>query len=86
MERMRHIPDGPRGRSDMASKDPPIGYAYPPTVDVVCPKCGHTSAFPLASRHQNVVRYVGVCNAVQSPGFWCDASLNIEVISHVLPA
>ncbi len=71
---------------DSATADRPGDYAYPTDVTVVCPKCGQTSAFPLASSHDNVVRYVGVCNAVYAPGFWCDASLNIEVSSHHLPA
>ena len=71
---------------DPTTLERPTGYAYPPNVDVVCPKCGQTSAFPLVSRHDNVVRYVGVCNAAYAPVNWCDASLNIEVSSHVLPA
>ena len=71
---------------DPSSVERPTDYTYPPTVNVVCPKCGRTSAFPLISRHENVVRYVGVCNALYAPGHWCDASLNIEVSSHLLPA
>jgi hypothetical protein len=71
--------------SDPATVNRPIGYAYPSRVTVVRPKCGQTSAFPLASSHDNVVRYVGVCNAVYAAGLWCDASLNIEVSSHLLP-
>ncbi len=71
---------------DSATADRPGDYAYPPDVTVVCPKCGQTSAFPLISRQENVVRYLGVCNAVYAPGHWCDASLSIEVSSHLLPA
>lgn len=71
---------------DSAPLDRPKGYAYPPTVNVVCPRCGQTTGFPLVARHDNVVRYVGVCNASYAPGRWCDASVNIEVSSHLLPA
>lgn len=70
--------------SDPLPLDRPTDFDYPPSIQVVCPKCGQTSAFPLAASRRNVVRYVGVCNASYAPGMWCDASLNIEVSSHLL--
>ncbi len=66
--------------------DPSAAYEYPQLISIVCPKCGHLSAFPLAIKQQDSVEYAGVCGAVSAPGMWCDAVLRVRVTSHLFPA
>ena len=65
---------------------PAPGYEYAPEVSIVCPKCGHTSSFPLAARRATAIEYAGVCGAAYAPRSWCDAVLSVRVTSHLFPA
>ena len=66
--------------------DPNAGYEYPPEMSIVCPKCGHTSSFPLATGRDKTIEYAGVCGATYAPRSWCDAVLHVRVTSHLFPA
>ncbi len=66
--------------------DPVVRYEYPLEVSVVCPKCGHTSSFPLAAKRDKAIEYAGVCGATYAPRLWCDAVLHVRVTSHLFPA
>jgi hypothetical protein len=66
--------------------EPSTTYVYPQKVSVVCPKCGHLSAFPFAGTDGTVVEYAGVCGALVAPRQWCDLVLDVHVTSHMLPA
>ncbi len=66
-------------------RDPAPGYQYAPEVSLVCPKCGHTSSFPLAAKRDKAIEYAGVCGATYAPRSWCDAVLNVRVTSHFFP-
>ena len=65
--------------------DRAAGYEYPAEVSVVCPKCGHTSSFPLAAKRDRVIEYAGVCGATYARRSYCDAVLNVRVTSHLFP-
>ena len=66
-------------------RDPAPRYEYPPEVSLVCPKCGHTSSFPLAKADQ-AIEYAGVCGSTYAPRSYCDAVLIVRVTSHLFPA
>ena len=67
-------------------RDPAPGYQYAPEVSLVCPKCGHTSSFPLAAKLDKAIEYAGVCGATYARRSYCDAVLNVRVTSHLFPA
>ena len=63
----------------------PSTYDYPARVSVVCPKCGNLSEFPVATKHDHTIEFVGVCGASAARS-WCDAVIRVEVSAHRFPA
>ena len=54
--------------------------------EVVCPKCGHMSSFPLVENTGHALEYAGICGANFEPDLWCDAMLILQVTAHLAPA
>lgn len=64
----------------------PQHYEYPPSVTVVCPKCGNAGSLLATGQVKQSLDYMAVCGATLELDVWCDAVLHLRVTAHQWPS